>query len=418
MDNFINPALQGLQAFQMGQQMNAQKMQMQQQQQLMQRREQMKADMAQFAQRTGKTAEDYTRFAEMYPELQEQMNASIKQLNATQKQEKVNQLMPIYAALKSGNPDAAKEQIAQLQDAFKSSGMDSEAQNLDILSQNIDLDPRAAETSAGLFLANAMGPEALQKMMSQLESAEQGGGRAQPVGGGIIIEDPNTHQKKLVTGSFQNGQLSIAGADLPGTLVSRLGETPKDVRTRTVQTTKEQEAVKQAQKRAAEYADRFDKINEGIYTLDEAATVIKAGIERGDNLGQGAIMQYLPTIKQSTMELRSIANRLGLNVVSSVTFGALSEGELKMAMSTGLPPGIKGQKLLDWVNKRRAAQQKLASYLSEASIYLGDHTVPEWMKYRKEQKKQKAEATPETNQNLKSMSTGDLFQKFQQSMGK
>lgn len=67
----------------------------------------------------------------------------------------------------------------------------------------------------------------------------------------------------------------------------------------------------------------------------------------------------------ATASLINIANQLGLDVVSSVTFGALSEKELNLALQTALPTNIVNeQDMLEFLAQKRAAIDKLNAFLS------------------------------------------------------
>jgi hypothetical protein len=85
---------------------------------------------------------------------------------------------------------------------------------------------------------------------------------------------------------------------------------------------------------------------------------------------QGAESGYLDTyiggmFNAQTAMLSNIANRLGLQIISGVTFGALSEKEMTLAMQTALPTGLTDKDdLRDWVIAKKAADRKLAQELS------------------------------------------------------
>ena len=68
--------------------------------------------------------------------------------------------------------------------------------------------------------------------------------------------------------------------------------------------------------------------------------------------------------------MENAASRLGLNVISATTFGALSEGELRLAMDTAMPP-LEPVALKKWIITKRAAQKKLGRELRTMSIALG-----------------------------------------------
>jgi lysophospholipase L1-like esterase len=52
-------------------------------------------------------------------------------------------------------------------------------------------------------------------------------------------------------------------------------------------------------------------------------------------------------------------SRLGLDVVGAVTFGALSEGELNLALDVALPTDLSPPDLKKWVLNKKAAQEKV-----------------------------------------------------------
>ena len=94
----------------------------------------------------------------------------------------------------------------------------------------------------------------------------------------------------------------------------------------------------------------------------------------------GFFAQFVPDISRSAVELQNVKNRLGLDVVSSVTFGALSESELKMALDTGLPESMDEEYLKGWVQERIDAKKKLLANLSEAASFLArGNSIGDWM---------------------------------------
>jgi len=133
------------------------------------RQAEMQNDLAAFAEQKNKTAADYQGMMEKYPEMSKQFSTMLDSFNAQQKEAKVNQLMSFYAPLKGGNTEAAKKQIDQLIEAYKNSGQQAEAQNMQTIRDNIDLDPQGAITSSEMFLFNAMDPERFKKLSESQE---------------------------------------------------------------------------------------------------------------------------------------------------------------------------------------------------------------------------------------------------------
>jgi len=136
------------------------------------------------------------------------------------------------------------------------------------------------------------------------------------------------------------------------------------------------DASKQAIKKSGEAYDRLATIKSTIPKYDEAIRLVKE-----DGASSGPIASRFPSFQSSTLELEAVQRELGLGVVSSVTFGALSEAELAIAMQTGLPTNLEGPALIDWLERKKASQQKLAEYVSEAAQFLGTpgNTPAMWM---------------------------------------
>jgi hypothetical protein len=95
----------------------------------------------------------------------------------------------------------------------------------------------------------------------------------------------------------------------------------------------------------------------------------------------GVIASRFPDWKASTIELRNIQNRLGLDIVGSVTFGALSEGELKLALDTALPTRMEPPDLIKYIDRKIVAQDKLLNYFEEQARFLSKpgNTVQSWL---------------------------------------
>ena len=120
-------------------------------------------------------------------------------------------------------------------------------------------------------------------------------------------------------------------------------------------------------------------IRSNITNLDKVATLLdKPGVSTG------VIESQLPTWDASTIELRNMRSRLGLDVVGSVTFGALSEGELNLALDVALPTNLSPPDLKRWVLSKKAAQEKLSNYFSEQVRFLSipGNTLGDWEQHQ------------------------------------
>ena len=128
--------------------------------------------------------------------------------------------------------------------------------------------------------------------------------------------------------------------------------------------------------------DKLPEIGKNISNLDRAKELIEDG-----EAGVGPIMSLLPSFRDASIELDNLANQLGLDVVSMTTFGALSEGELKLAINTALPTNLRGQKLVDWIDRKKVAQTKLYDELQRVASFFGQGgNIAEYMEQMKSRK--------------------------------
>ncbi|MGY8962550.1 MAG: hypothetical protein ACKVKT_03230 [Rhodospirillales bacterium] len=111
--------------------------------------------------------------------------------------------------------------------------------------------------------------------------------------------------------------------------------------------------------------DAIKKIDANNLNLDQAIAALDAGAETGSIWAN-----FTPTFREATVLLDQVRATLGLDVVSAVSFGALSEKELEVAMDTALPDKLDEPALRTWIINRKAAQAKLRSYYDEQIEWL------------------------------------------------
>ena len=117
-------------------------------------------------------------------------------------------------------------------------------------------------------------------------------------------------------------------------------------------------------KQVAQAFAEVGKIKKNLGNIDEAIAAIDAGAS------SGVIASKLPNVTAASIQLANIRNQLGLDVIGSVTFGALSEGELNLALDTALPTNLAPKDLKAYLLNKKTAQTKLAGYLTEQATYL------------------------------------------------
>ena len=145
-----------------------------------------------------------------------------------------------------------------------------------------------------------------------------------------------------------------------------------------------QASVKAGSKKAAVSAiNQSNKAIEGLGKIKTSVLNIDRAIEAIDQgAGTGPLRSFLPSIKTSSVALDNVQGQLGLDVIATTTFGALSESELAFALSTALPTKMRPKELRKWLIKKKATQEKLGNYLENAAIFLGvpGNTPALWVK--------------------------------------
>ena len=115
-----------------------------------------------------------------------------------------------------------------------------------------------------------------------------------------------------------------------------------------------------------------------ISNLNRAIELVK---EEGANTG--ILASKLPALDAATIELRNLRSQLGLDVIGAVTFGALSKGELNLALNVALPDNLTEDKLVGWLERKRDAQQKVINNLTMQAQFLGTpgRTPDKWIEF-------------------------------------
>ena len=225
-----------------------------------------------------------------------------------------------------------------------------------------------------------------------------------------------TQRRNPTTGAVESAISPVSGSDEPQgqlSLVSGLGQTAAEKQATTVATAVEsetgklaaqletkptikatEEAQTQAIKKSGQAFDRLEKIGVAISNIDEGIKLIDEGASTG------VIASKLPSVKKSSIELDNLQKRLGLDVIGNTTFGALSESELKFALDSALPKNLDPTDLRNWLVRKKAAQEKLSTYVGEVATFLGTpgNTVADFIelqKLRRLEQEQSSQAEPQ-----------------------
>ena len=127
--------------------------------------------------------------------------------------------------------------------------------------------------------------------------------------------------------------------------------------------------------------------------LDEVIRLAESGANTGP------LMNRLPSLTAETLQLEQLQREMGLDVVGSVTFGALSQGELNLALQKAIPTNLEPKDLIQWAKDKQSANRKLMGYLQEQVRFLRTGgTVDQWQE----------KLTTPSNPNFSDMSDEEL----------
>jgi hypothetical protein len=129
--------------------------------------------------------------------------------------------------------------------------------------------------------------------------------------------------------------------------------------------------------------DGIKNINASLLNTAEALDALNSGANTGP------VSQYFPSFKEASVRLDNVRNRMGLDVIGGVTFGALSKGELDLALSVALPTGLEEPELRQWLIRKAAAQEKMRDEITDMMIYLSSDpgkTVVDWVRMKRDER--------------------------------
>ena len=138
----------------------------------------------------------------------------------------------------------------------------------------------------------------------------------------------------------------------------------------------------QGLKKGDEVFSKFNIIDQQIRNFQRAGELVSEGAKTG------FIQKFLPSTSAATTELRQIANTMGIDIINSATFGALSATELRLALETGFDQNLSGDALVEYIQNKIAAQTKLRNALMpEVQMLLGGSGLKAYADYKMDNSK-------------------------------
>ena len=162
----------------------------------------------------------------------------------------------------------------------------------------------------------------------------------------VIETDPNTRTTRRINVE-----------DATGLTETQKAKIESDARLNEADFAKAQEKGTEFFQKAQSLDSQIAKYTAALDTLDRGAAT-------------GWWNDYFPTFKAATQEFEMIANSLGIDIINSATFGALSESELRLALQTGLPANLSEEETYDLILRKIDAQAKLRDQLYEDALML------------------------------------------------
>jgi hypothetical protein len=274
-------------------------------------------------------------------------------------------------------------------------------QKLQALRENrqtiINNDGDTSDTDAGIQLAEAGDFETLNQGINNIVASGERQGIIEPLGGQnrptSSAADFATYQGLLEKAARTSNPQDVEFAQQFGMQAGFERDTPQELANIDVDKESRKALVKQAAEESGKAFEGLSKIRTTIANMNDAVAALDAGAETGP------IVSRLPSFRTASIELDNIKGRMGLDVISSVTFGALSESELAFALDTALPTNLEKEPLKAWLKSKIGAQEKLAAELRKAASFLGTpgNTIGDYVNIleadalKKEQENQRAD---------------------------
>lgn len=281
-----------------------------------------------------------------YPQLSEQFKRTYDVLSTEQKDARMGQATQVYAALQANKPEVAQQLLTEQATAYRNSGMEREAKTLEDLGQLIQMNPKTALTSTGLFLASTMGPEKFTETFTKLETDR----RAQELQPSQLTEAQVKAQKAAVDAKFAE---SNAALDLQkkGWDIAKIQEDIKiakqnaSIAALNAQIAREGNAIKRQENqiKLQELVDKRDTaVREKAADVESARTNMDNMLNTADRIlatpidvvgsAAGPVSSRMPTLSQKTADFEALVETLGsqsflAQIPNIKGMGALSNAE-------------------------------------------------------------------------------------------
>ena len=249
------------------------------------------------------------------------------------------------------SPKDAIATVMQAEDPLAKLQLETAKVTLQKLKAQSDMDP------------NVQSSALLPDQSGVIAAMRDGSVKVTTIGGEVLTGQAALDFVRTAQESYAANQRSIFGARREGTLGADIllgGDAAAAV--------KEGEM---APVTAKEYFKQAEVVGSSIRNMDAAIQAIDEGAQ------SGVVYDMIPNVTVASADLQNAKQRLGLDVIGSVTFGALSAGEMQLAMDTAVPSGLAPPELKIWLTRKREAQRKMLIALQEAAIHFASRGTQE-----------------------------------------
>lgn len=209
---------------------------------------------------------------------------------------------------------------------------------------------RQAGVSEEVLAIARTNPDLAKSITSDFLKAKMGVGFMPKFSG--IQTDPESGQQYIVKSDPNTGKSERINVD------GAFAQTPQGKITMENDANIKLQDIQKAQEVGQQAFGQMEAMQGVIRELQNAKEAVVNG-----GASTGIMQKWIPSFDAATSEFRAIANRLGIAVINSATFGALSEQELKLAMETGFPRDLQGPELIKWIDSKIDAQTKMKNAL-------------------------------------------------------
>ncbi len=342
-----------------------------------------------------RTGEDYARLIARFPEISESAKKAFDVLDERAREDEALFMGSVASLLRAGKAEDAKKVIARRAAALRRSGDIQGAKRAKDFINLVDTDPNVAAHTMLIGLQAA----GFDNIVGGISGGNTRVSRSTTYNDGTVLQVMSNGDTRVVKpdgtlaaqGEREDVLLKARKSGVQDALETSFGrESGKltarvDLGGQAVQSEKLGAAAAIA---SSEDAKKAENISTSIISVDRAISALRNGAQAG------AINKMLPDVTEASAELRSAMNRMGLDVISGVTFGALSASELKVAMETAVPQNLGPEELERWLVSRRETLEKMRKYYEERAQFLATpgNTEADWIELLRSGKQERIES--------------------------